>query len=646
MTMGMRASGRRLSRSKFMGLSCLAIIGFNSYNPVFRVLTFEYAFGSAFFPSPRFPLSPRRRLPHVLELFGFRRRLHCIGRFWRRHRAQIVNGLSHQKLVPKVRPYRVGGTEIPVSMAAVVFLRQGVLDGLLDLGVGNGEALSLGDGFQRELEPHLLHRLWALLRLQHVERGVRVPEVSLELDALLLQAQLQLAHPPVDLAVDERLRDFGFHPLVERLQHVILEALLVRLVRRLLQFVVHLLPQFRQRLAPSHLSSQLVLKGWQPAFLDGLHGDPEDHVRAREIFLWVVGRQCQPDVTALPDRLPGETFGEPGDQTLLVHLELGVGLAFADQYRAGFQDVGVNRQEIPGLHRALDGMQLGESSTQALDGLVDVDVPDLGARPWHPDVLVLLEGDLRLDRYRGGEPHRLASVELLDLDPGNVNRVEAGFIEGRVVGGGQQEIERFLAECRPADFPLDHRPGRLSRAESSDPHPRREPGVGLIDRFRNLVGVDFDREYDLRTRFPLGIDLHRGHGDLRYQFELIPTTSKWASDRKVGLSLSCTSLPSPLPPHFPPALGDGRGGVSRHPDNFFAAAGTRTKNFGALVAGAEIRDTRATATQLRATTSLPERGETRPYHADEGDTLSLGVRFSRRTAGERTRTSMACATRP
>src|SRR2546430_2417254 len=161
MTMGIRASGRRLSRSKFMGLSCLAIIGFNSYNPVFRVLTFEYAFGSAFFPSPRFPLSPRRRLPRVLKLFGFRRRLHCIGRFWRRHRAQIINGLPHQRRVRKVRPYGVGGTETPVPTAGVVSPRRGVWDGLLALGVETGEPLSLGDVFQRELEPHLLHRLWA-----------------------------------------------------------------------------------------------------------------------------------------------------------------------------------------------------------------------------------------------------------------------------------------------------------------------------------------------------------------------------------------------------------------------------------------------------------------------------------------------------
>src|SRR5437868_14445372 len=101
MTIGMRASGRRLSRSKFMGLSCLVIIGFNSYNPVFRVLTFEYAFESAFLLSPRFALSPRRRLPRVLKLFGFRRRLHCIRRFWRSHRTQIVNGRSEERRVGK-----------------------------------------------------------------------------------------------------------------------------------------------------------------------------------------------------------------------------------------------------------------------------------------------------------------------------------------------------------------------------------------------------------------------------------------------------------------------------------------------------------------------------------------------------------------
>src|SRR5881275_253412 len=143
MTMGIRASGRRLSRSKFMGLSCLVIIGFNSYNPVFRVLTFEYAFESAFFLSPRFALSPRRRLPHVLELFGFRRRLHCIGRFWRSHRTQIVNGLSHQKLVPKVCPHRVRGPQVTVAAADLLVLGQGIRDGLLDFALGHGQALAL-----------------------------------------------------------------------------------------------------------------------------------------------------------------------------------------------------------------------------------------------------------------------------------------------------------------------------------------------------------------------------------------------------------------------------------------------------------------------------------------------------------------------
>src|SRR3981081_196445 len=102
MTMGMRASGRRLSRSKFMRGSPVVIIGSNSYNPVVFVITFEYAVRSAFF------------LPFALELLRGRRRLHCIRRFWRCCRTQKVNGLSHQKLVPKVGTHRVSGTQITV----------------------------------------------------------------------------------------------------------------------------------------------------------------------------------------------------------------------------------------------------------------------------------------------------------------------------------------------------------------------------------------------------------------------------------------------------------------------------------------------------------------------------------------------------
>src|SRR5438445_2114026 len=149
MTMGMRASGRWLSRSKFMGLSCLAIIGFNSYNPVFRVLTFEYAFRSAFFLSPRFPPAPRRRLPRVLELLRFRRRLHCIGRFWRRDRTQIVNGLSHQKLVPKVCPHRVRGPQVAGAPADLLVFGERIRDSGLDFRLRHGEALALRHRLQR-----------------------------------------------------------------------------------------------------------------------------------------------------------------------------------------------------------------------------------------------------------------------------------------------------------------------------------------------------------------------------------------------------------------------------------------------------------------------------------------------------------------
>ena len=123
-------------------------------------------------------------------------------------------------------------------------------------------------------------------------------------------------------------------------------------MRGLLQLVAHLLPQLGHCLATSDLSGQRVIERGQAAFLDGFHRDAEDHVRSREIFLGVIGRQGQPDVAALADRLPGEAFGQPWDQALPVDLELSVGLAFADQHGARFQDVGVNGEEIRGLHRA------------------------------------------------------------------------------------------------------------------------------------------------------------------------------------------------------------------------------------------------------------------------------------------------------
>src|SRR6266851_9319959 len=180
-TMGMRASGRRLSRSKFMRGSPVAIIGSNSYNPVVRVLTFEYAVRSAFFLPFGLLLPARRRLPRTLELLRGRRRLHCIRRFWRGHRTQKVNGLSHQKLVPEVRPHRVGAAQVAVLMAGVVLLRQGVGHRFFHLRVGDRQPFALGDGFERELEPDLLHRLRTLLRLEDVYRGVGVLQIALHL---------------------------------------------------------------------------------------------------------------------------------------------------------------------------------------------------------------------------------------------------------------------------------------------------------------------------------------------------------------------------------------------------------------------------------------------------------------------------------
>src|SRR2546428_11822656 len=92
MTMGIRASGRRLSRSKFMRGSPVAIIGSNSYNPVACVLTFEYAVPSALLLPFGLTLPARRRLPRAFELLRGWRRGPFVRRFWRRDHTFKVNG--------------------------------------------------------------------------------------------------------------------------------------------------------------------------------------------------------------------------------------------------------------------------------------------------------------------------------------------------------------------------------------------------------------------------------------------------------------------------------------------------------------------------------------------------------------------------
>ena len=194
--------------------------------------------------------------------------------------------------------------------------------------------------------------------------------------------------------------------------------------------------------------------------------------------------------------------------------------------------MGVDRQEIAELHRTLDGMQFRVAVAQPLDRLVDIVVADLGLRPRHLDVLVVLERDFRLDRHGRREFHRLAAIELLHLDARHVDRVEPGFVERRVVGGRKDQVKGLLAQRGPADLALDHRSRRLARPEAGDPYPRRQPAVGLVDRPRNLVGVHLDRKDDLRARLALGIDLYRCHGDLRYQFAgRSPTSNRPLPDR-------------------------------------------------------------------------------------------------------------------
>ena len=250
----------------------------------------------------------------------------------------------------------------------------------------------------------------------------------------------------------------------------------------LLQLVVNLLPELLECLPASDLLRQLVIQRGQAPFLDRLHGDAKHDLLAGQIFLGVVRRKRQGDVAGLAGGLPDESFGQARDQALLIDLELCVGLAFADQDGAGFEDMSVHCQKIARLNRSLRGMQFGEAQAQPLESLIDLLVADLGARMGNADVLVVLQRDVGLDRNGGGKAHRLAPLELLHLDPRHIDRIEGGFVEGRVVGGWQDQVKGLLAQCGPADFPFDHRSGRFAGPEAGDAHAGRQPAVRLVDR--------------------------------------------------------------------------------------------------------------------------------------------------------------------
>src|SRR5207247_797128 len=84
-----------------------------------------------------------------------------------------------------------------------------------------------------------------------------------------------------------------------------------------------------------------------------------------------------------------------------------------------------------------------------------------------------------------------------------------------------------------------NRPRRRLTASSTSTSPISVRGLGtrmslyslrVISGLTETVAVNrIDRTHDLLAWVPLGIDLHRGHGALRYQFELISTTSKWVT---------------------------------------------------------------------------------------------------------------------
>lgn len=124
---------------------------------------------------------------------------------------------------------------------------------------------------------------------------------------------------------------------------------------------------------------------------------------------------------------------------------------------------------------------------------VDLGVGRLDDLLLHLDALVALDGDLRLDgdgRLEGVAV--LRDVEHLDI--GAVDRLDALFLDGGVVGRGVGVVDGLLIEDALAVQLFDHPAGGLAAAEAGNGHPLDILFEHLVDRLAERLGVDGDGE--------------------------------------------------------------------------------------------------------------------------------------------------------
>ena len=143
----------------------------------------------------------------------------------------------------------------------------------------------------------------------------------------------------------------------------------------------------------------------------------------------------------------------------------------------------------PGHH-----LELGVPLPEAVDELVDLELSRLDGGLVHPDATVLLglQGEPGANLHRGGEPQRLALLQLADVDVGVGDRSQVVVAERPQVVGRQELVQELVHDVVPAKTGVDDLLGHLALSEPGDADVAGHLAIGPVQVPSELLGLDLN----------------------------------------------------------------------------------------------------------------------------------------------------------
>ena len=104
--------------------------------------------------------------------------------------------------------------------------------------------------------------------------------------------------------------------------------------------------------------------------------------------------------------------------------------------------------------------------------------------------------EARADHHDGGEPQRLALLQVVEVDLGVGDRRQVVLAQRVHVVGGERLADEVVQDVVAADRAVDHRAGRLALPETGDLHLAGDVAIGAIEVALEFLGGNLDLQPD------------------------------------------------------------------------------------------------------------------------------------------------------